>query len=81
MGVRMTHADKLKPCRFCGRKEVDPNMVIHILRNPWGYNQEELRRNHIAAAELIEALSIQAERLPEPQPDPKFSNYQTEGGQ
>lgn len=39
--------------------------LLHILRNPWGWSEEDVRSARLAAAELIEKQRPQFDLIPE----------------
>jgi hypothetical protein len=39
-----------------GEEHMDNTLTLHILRNPYGWSEEQIREARLAAADLIESL-------------------------
>jgi len=45
---------------------MDNTLMLHILRNPYGWGEDQVREARLAAADLIEDLSARLAKLDAP---------------
>ncbi len=48
------------------RHFMDNTLMLHILRNPYGWGEDQVREARLAAADLIEDLSARLAKLDAP---------------